>query len=160
MSDQRSRGWCFTVNNYTESDEVTAHLVCEDSLYGIVAREVGEEGTPHLQCYVHYKDAKSFRSVKALLSRAHLEKARGTPSQNRKYCKKDEDYVEYGDIPGDPTPVTEAVIDMIEGRQELTGNQNSLSRFLLTSSEEDQGNDAQEGYQSFDLGIVRYIIAR
>lgn len=152
MSNQRSRGWCFTINNYTEEDEFLANEVCEDSSYGVIGYEIGEnEQTPHLQCYVHYRDAKSFRTMKALLPRAHIEKARGTPSQNRKYCIKEGDFVEYGEIPGDPTPVTEAVVDMIHGRQELTSDRDSLSRFLLTSSEEDNGDDASEEADGFDL---------
>lgn len=140
MSNQRSRGWCFTINNYSEQDEIEAHAACEDSQYGIVGYEVGEQGTEHLQCYVHYKNARSFATMKSLLPRAHIEKARGTPSQNRKYCNKDENACEYGEIPGDPTPVTESVVDMIEGRQLGIRDSRGLSRFLLSSLEEDSDN--------------------
>lgn len=151
MSSQRSRGWCFTINNYTEDDQFAAHAVCEDSQYGIVGYEVGEEGTHHLQCYVHYKDACSFKTMKSRLPRAHIEKARGTPSQNRKYCSKEENFCEYGDIPKDTTPVTESVMNMIEGRQLGIGDPRGISRFLLPSSEEDSDTAIDEISDEYDF---------
>lgn len=95
----KSRGWLFTINNYTDDDLFEAHSLCEEGTYGIVGQEVGEQGTPHLQCYVYFQHARHFDAVKSKLSRAHLEKALGTPRQNQAYCAKDGLFVEYGKVP-------------------------------------------------------------
>lgn len=86
--DGRSRGWCFTVNNYTVDDEEYAKVItCEYIIYG---REVGEEKTPHLQGYVYFKTKKSMSQVKVLLPRAHLETTRGSSVSNIRYCSKED----------------------------------------------------------------------
>lgn len=95
----RSRGWCYTVNNWTENDEELVAKLSEQTLYHIVAREIGEEGTKHLQGYCYFKNFKSLAQLKALLPRAHLETQKGTPQEASDYCKKDGDYVESGTLP-------------------------------------------------------------
>ena len=43
----RSRGWCFTLNNYSvEEEETICNAPCVYMLFG---RERGDEGTPHLK---------------------------------------------------------------------------------------------------------------
>lgn len=98
----QSRAWCFTLNNYTE-DEFNFLLSLEGGdqvQYLIVGKEVGEEGTPHLQGYVELARKKTLGGVKSLLScsRIHLEKRRGTQLQAVDYCKKDGDYTEFGEL--------------------------------------------------------------
>jgi len=86
---KRSRGWCFTVSNYTEDDIVTVKALTHASAYVIAGYEVAPKtGTPHLQGYVYYDSARSFDSMRKRLPRAHLEPARGTGEQNKKYCSK------------------------------------------------------------------------
>lgn len=46
----QGHNWCFTVNNYT-AEEIVAVKSLEYK-YLVIGFEVGEEGTPHLQCYV------------------------------------------------------------------------------------------------------------
>lgn len=71
-----------------------------ECVYIVVGRELGEEHTPHLQGYIHFKDAISFRQCKRLLGdRAHIEKSQGTAAENRTYCTKDGDYFECGIMP-------------------------------------------------------------
>ncbi len=95
--------WVATLNNYTneEYEQLIQGLptICS---YGIIGREVGESGTPHLQCFFIFLQRKRLNSVKAIpgLQRAHLEPARGTSSQASTYCKKEGDYWEHGSIPG------------------------------------------------------------
>lgn len=93
---KRSRGWCYTLNNEKEFIDAP-----EGADYHICGKELGkEEKTPHLQGYVHFPNAKSFRTVKRLLGkRAHIEAAKGTAEQNREYCSKDGDYRETGTLP-------------------------------------------------------------
>jgi hypothetical protein len=69
--------------------------------YVCVGKEVGEEGTPHLQGYVQFKNSVAFSTVKSMLSRAHIEVAKGTTEQNVAYCTKDGEFIELGNKPMD-----------------------------------------------------------
>lgn len=97
----RARSFCFTLNNYDLDDyeRITNHL-SDHARYGIVGEEIGANGTPHLQGYVSYPNARSFNVVKADLgSRVHLERANGSAQDNRTYCSKDGLFFETGIIP-------------------------------------------------------------
>lgn len=91
----RSRGWCFTINNPTNSKEDVLKLF-EKAKCVIIGKEKGEQGTEHFQGYVQYKNAISFNTVKKLIPTAHIESAKGDPQQNYKYCSKDGDFIERG----------------------------------------------------------------
>lgn len=67
--------------------------------YMILAREVGESGTPHLQGYARFTKKKRLTALKKLLREAHFEVAKGTPQQNYDYCSKDGDFEEVGTLP-------------------------------------------------------------
>lgn len=94
----RNRSWCFTLNNYEDAAlSALAELECRYIVYG---KEVGEEGTPHLQGFVMFPNPIGFNSVKAKLPQGcHIEAAKGTPKQAADYCKKDGDFTERGDPP-------------------------------------------------------------
>jgi len=87
--DTKSRGWCATINNHVEDDEVRVKILAEKARYAIAGREVGESGTPHLQCYFYFDNARAFSSMKNALPGAHLEPAKGTAAHNKTYCSKD-----------------------------------------------------------------------
>lgn len=100
MSNNR---WCFTLNN-PENNEVplswSEHLV-----YAEWQREVGEQGTPHLQGYFVLKKKVRMSWLKRNLNEhAHWEPMRGNLDQNRTYCTKPETRVEgpweFGARPG------------------------------------------------------------
>lgn len=97
----RSRGFCFTLNNYTVQNTPTLEgLGCIYLLYG---REVAPAtGTPHLQGYVYFRNARTLRSVITKLPGAHVEVARGSSLANFEYCTKSGDFNEFGDRPLDP----------------------------------------------------------
>lgn len=97
----RHRSWCYTRNNYTAADEAQHQSI--EAEYHTYGREVGEQGTPHLQGFIHFKNAKTLSAVKKLLPGVHLEIKRGTFEQAIKYCHK-EDMAPYekGDVPLDP----------------------------------------------------------
>ena len=81
-TEHYAKRWCLTLNNYTEADIRT------------FKRELGENGTPHLQGFLHFKKRYRMHQIKAMLSRRmHLEMARGTDEQNDKYCGKEEDVI-------------------------------------------------------------------
>lgn len=90
MEKGSARGWCFTLNNYTEAETAALLSLPVDSYdYFIVGQEVGAEGTPHLQGFI-YGEKRRFASIKKMLGdRAHIEVAKGTPQQNKTYCSKE-----------------------------------------------------------------------
>jgi len=81
--DTRSRSFVVVINNPTDEDYIK-FMACETA-YKCWAPEVGEEGTPHLQGYLYFKEAKSFSKIKKLLPRAHIETCEGNAKQNRTY---------------------------------------------------------------------------
>lgn len=92
MTRVRSKRWTFTLNNYTEENELQVQALLDGQVvsYLIYGREVGESGTPHLQGYLETSTKVSFRTVKDLMPTAHLEKARGSLQSNRTYCTKED----------------------------------------------------------------------
>lgn len=99
MRSERSRGWCFTINNPTEDDYLRVSELQESASYYIIGKEVGELGTNHLQGYVYFSNKCTLQAVKRLLPRSHLEIQRGTAKQAITYCKKEGDYEEWGTAP-------------------------------------------------------------
>lgn len=97
----RSRGYCFTWNNWT--DEAIATLDSLEARYLIYGKETAPDtGTPHLQGYVYWENGKSFSAARKKLRGAHVSVALGTPLQNRTYCSKGGDFVEHGVLPASP----------------------------------------------------------
>ena len=86
----RSRKWCFTLNNYSET-ELKLILVRLETLKHIyiVGEEIGEQGTPHLQGYIEGKNAIKWDTLKKILPKAHIEPCKGSRKQNVIYCSKD-----------------------------------------------------------------------
>jgi len=94
----QSKNWCYTLNNYSEIDEVTIQGIdCKYSIYG---REVGLLGTPHLQGYIVFEKNKRFKAVQKLFpAGAHLEKSVADSSKNIVYCSKENDVFTKGEPP-------------------------------------------------------------
>nr|WAE42998.1 MAG: replication associated protein [Cressdnaviricota sp.] len=91
-SKRGTRRFTFTFNNYTEDEAAgLVNRFRELKLIGIISKEVGASGTPHLQGYVEFKDAKSFKTVKEkiLTNKCHILKAEGNIDENLHYCRKD-----------------------------------------------------------------------
>lgn len=99
---KRYRGFCFTINNFTDADEVALNDLFDPLRvkYLVYGYEVGKLlKTQHIQGYVEFKNARTLSAVSKQLVRAHLEPRRGTPTQASQYCKKDGNFVEHGTLP-------------------------------------------------------------
>lgn len=88
--ETKSRGWVFTINNYTDKDIEMTQNLSNVAEWGVCGKEVGKSGTPHLQGAVYFKNARAMKAVAKLLPRAHLEVMRGR-KDHQNYCIKDED---------------------------------------------------------------------
>jgi hypothetical protein len=95
MTRREARGelrWTFTINNPTAHDEeavlrTTGSEVCTKA---VVGREVGEDGTPHLQGFAVFRVPVTRRTMEeAVGGRAYLEVMRGRVRQNVVYCSKE-----------------------------------------------------------------------
>lgn len=114
----RSRSYCFTINNPIEQDEEDVKALGDIAHYIVVGREVGDEGTPHFQGYVYFKEAKSFSSVKKKIPRAHIEVSKGSPTDNEVYCSKQGNvFLRRGELPkqGARTDIEKVVEKLKEG---------------------------------------------
>lgn len=120
MEKTRCRNWCFTLNNWTEDEELFLTTPNKQIRYIIFGQEKGEkEETPHLQGFVIFHNQKEFHQVKKFFGdRYHIEKTRGTVEQNIAYCSKDEEFFENGDKPqgkGHRTDIEEVKKQVSEG---------------------------------------------
>ncbi len=85
-----SKRWCFTLNNWTNTQLVELVKEFETSKMNyFIGEEVGKEGTPHLQGYIESK--KVFRPIERYkkICNAHWEKCKGNRASNTVYCNKD-----------------------------------------------------------------------
>lgn len=100
MSKQRQfYDFCFTINNYTQHDERYLSNAYKDGVasYVIYGKEIGEQGTNHLQGFIQFNRATSLSMAKHYLPRAHLEPRKGTVKEAIIYCRKEGDVIEYGE---------------------------------------------------------------
>lgn len=91
--DIRARVWVFTYNNWTECGmaELKQFFIEEGKkvVEYVYQPEVGENGTPHIQGFIHFKNARTFKSLKKTFPQYHWEKARNIEAA-KQYCKKTE----------------------------------------------------------------------
>lgn len=104
--------WLFTWNNYPawckDKQQVRDRwgTFCQAVVLGF--EKAPSTGTLHIQGYLQLQKKTTFKGLKKLLI-ARLEnghqvsfrKARGTTLENLNYCKKDGDYIEFGQWPND-----------------------------------------------------------
>lgn len=98
-----ARNWCFTLNNFNEDDlerfDDLGSQIGSNIKYLIIGREVGENGTHHLQGFIQFTKKIRLGQVKGYVGeRAHCEIMRGTSTQASMYCKKDQDFQEWGQL--------------------------------------------------------------
>lgn len=99
LTGKKFRNYCWTLNNYTDEDEMNIQELFGEAKYVVYGREIGQNGTPHLQGYIEFKNPRAFNAVCKLLGgKAHVEARRGTAKEAADYCKKDGNVFEIGEI--------------------------------------------------------------
>ena len=112
----RSRGYCFTLNNWTDVHVAQLILMCDETwlTYLVVGFEVGpKNGVPHLQGYMHFDNGKTMRHICNLVDNISLQEAKATGENfDRRYlyCMKDGDFWEYGERPQNGVNTTSAKV--------------------------------------------------
>jgi hypothetical protein len=92
--NSRGRRFCLTLNNYTDTEykELNEWLT-QKSIGFCVGKEIGEQGTPHLQIYFECKNQMRFSTIKKFNQRLHIEKAKASREKNIEYCSKEGDFI-------------------------------------------------------------------
>lgn len=91
------RRFCFTLNNYTDEqfEKIIELCITKEWRY-IIGKEIGKNGTKHLQGYINF--GNPFRPIQNKIfkeicgTRIHWEKCKGNEKQNYDYCSKDGDF--------------------------------------------------------------------
>jgi len=84
----RSRGWCFTWNNWTPENRLTMeNVACTYIVFG--EEKAPTTGTAHLQGYVYFANARTLTSMKKIHTSISWRAAKGNAEQNFEYCSKD-----------------------------------------------------------------------
>lgn len=122
------RSFVFTLNNPTELEYLWITTEWKPK-WMVVARETGENSTPHLQGACVIGKQMAFSTIKKLtgFTRAHIETMRGTPQDSLTYCsKQDKDPFIIGTLPkpGKRNDIHMAVERIIDGQslKDLAGD--------------------------------------
>lgn len=89
----RLRKWCVTINNPTDVEKTQWTQLCSKAVNFAWQIETGENGTPHIQGCVEFKNPVKFSTLKNKIERAHWEPARNWEA-SMDYCQKDETRIE------------------------------------------------------------------
>ena len=92
-----AKRWCFTWNNYPE-DWLALMAPGINGSEWVAGREVGAEGTPHIQGYVEFATKVRPAGYKGMPTEIHWEKCKGDRASNVAYCTKDGDVVKQSTI--------------------------------------------------------------
>jgi hypothetical protein len=107
VSSKSVHAWHLTTNNFCDTDSIKSRLVFYKNkgldktlpqvvYYSCEGKETGKKGTLHLQQYIYFYNPLSFREVKLLFPRSHVETAIHSPYRGVTYCQKEGDYYELG----------------------------------------------------------------
>ncbi len=91
-SRNRSRSWCFTINNHDENlfVSLSRDFFWKREIVQIVFQEeTGKNNTKHIQGFVKFKNQVDFSIIKSVIPTAHIEKCR-SDAASIKYCSKED----------------------------------------------------------------------
>lgn len=89
----QARSYIGTLNNPEESLEVYFKRFMTKARFIVGQKEVGENGTPHYQFYVNFKQPVRLAALKKICSKAHFEKC-NSDGASIAYVQKEETRVE------------------------------------------------------------------
>jgi hypothetical protein len=140
MTNKPAKTWCLTLNNYTDAElEVLNRL---EVMRCVFAKEVGADGTPHVQGAVTFRTAMRLGAVKKLVPRGHWEVALAESCFN--YCRK-----EGSDVFRDENNGTKGKRSDITAAHEAAAARKSLRTFLT---------EEQPGLQAIKVFELRKMI--
>lgn len=97
------RAFVFTHQNYTEKDINNIVNLSEQARYMIIGFETAPTtGTKHIQGYIYFNNERSVARMKKRFPH-FCEIARGNALANKKYCSKEGNFLEYGEMPSQGT---------------------------------------------------------
>lgn len=126
-----SRGWCFTINNWTDnhlSGLMEMYEFDDDIRYLVIGFEKGDrKNTPHIQGYVYFQKKVCFECVKLIFLAQDILSVHVEPQAAKsnvaayQYCMKEYDYIEYGSRPrqGHRTDLEVIKCDLMSGKKTL-----------------------------------------
>lgn len=88
--------------------------------YMILAFEKGEEKqTPHIQGYVRFTNPITFQTLQKILTNddgtmGYLDQAKGSDNENKIYCSKQGNYIEYGEPKNSQEENKQNLIDIFD----------------------------------------------
>lgn len=114
----RHRRWVFTLNNWSQQEYDNLRAL-KDVKAAIIGKERGEQGTPHLQGAMAFTRAITLKTMKTLVPRAHLEPMKGSLLEAFDYCKKEGNFIQWGDVPnpGKRNDLKHAIEQMKSGKR-------------------------------------------
>lgn len=99
----RLRNFVFTLNNWTQEEwDYLTTSFAPTVKWLVIGKEIGENGTPHLQGACVIGKQIAFSTLKTLpgFCRAHMEPMFGKPIDSLNYCtKQDKEAFVHGDLP-------------------------------------------------------------
>lgn len=128
MANKRSRGWCFTVQNWTDEDAFACYGLwdhddnCKYIIMGF--EEASKTGTPHIQGYIYYGNPVRFTELKSKLWRdIHIEAQKSFKNcAAYVYCMEGGDWSEFGERPrqGHRTDIAAIMHDIVDKKKPLS----------------------------------------
>lgn len=96
--DTQSRAYQITINNPDEKgyddDKINTIIAKSKVMFACYAREIGEQGTPHVHIYVLFPSPRRFSTIKKKYPGAHIERTFGSIQDNIDYIKKEGKFAE------------------------------------------------------------------
>lgn len=96
--DTQSRAYQITINNPDEKgyddDKINTIIAKSKVMFACYAREIGEQGTPHVHVYVLFPSPRRFSTIKKKYPGAHIERTFGSIQDNIDYIKKEGKFAE------------------------------------------------------------------
>jgi len=120
-ADIRSRKWFLTCNNPTKEHEATFAASLKHVKYGLSVHEIGKKrGTPHMHCWLHFEEAKSWTYIMKAHPGCDVRAGKGTDAHAKAYLSKENEPTEVG------TPTAQGKRNDIAEVREILQETNSM----------------------------------